>query len=614
MRRKSRTRTGDMSTLHVLRAGLIAGIVACLLAASAPAAAPVVEESIAPAQISIGESAQLRIKSSGSDVQPPALPVVPGLEFRVVEQLQGVEIIHGATLATTTTVVRVTPQVAGTFIIPQIAAKSQPLMLRVNPANVGGGPSVATPGISAGTGVGGGGIHMTEDGSAFVKLSADRREVYVGESVPIAIELGVRPGAVSSLNGLPALTGNDFTLNNLSRPPDRQETFIDGMPFVLLTWHTVLAPVKPGNFSLTVEVPLTVRLSTRPKREAQLEDQLGDPFMQRRFGATVKKDIKARSPPLDLAVSALPTEDQPPEFSGAVGTFKISSDISSAAAAAGDPLTLRMHVTGEGNFDRVDSTMLEHVEHWKTYPPTSSFKPSDAIGLKGEKIFEQPVVASIPGAQWLPAVTFAYFDPAARRYETVRTAPLSVTISPSAADTAPTAPKTASGIGVAGISLAALHPDRAAPGAFARSLMPLYLQPRFLALPTLLTLMLTWFRLRGRGDESFRAPLRDRRRSQAARRTLAQMEDAARAGDNARFFALARRTLQETLAVRWQMTPEQVTTEELDARLDRDEDGEEIRRLFALADEAEYAGQGLTGTDLSRWTHIVHRGTLERAP
>jgi hypothetical protein len=92
------------------------------------------------------------------------------------------------------------------------------------------------------------------------------------------------------------------------------------------------------------------------------------------------------------------------------------------------------------------------------------------------------------------------------------------------------------------------------------------------------------------------------------------MEDAARAGDNARFFALARRTLQETLAVRWQMTPEQVTTEELDARLDRDEDGEEIRRLFALADEAEYAGQGLTGTDLSRWTHIVHRGTLERAP
>jgi hypothetical protein len=612
MRRKSRTRIGDMSTIHVLRAGLIAGIIAWLLAASAFAAAPVIEETITPAQISIGESAQLRIKSSGTDVQPPALPVVPGLAFRVVEQLQGVELIHGATLATTTTVVQVTPQIAGTFIIPEIAAKSQPLMLRVNPANVGGGPSVVTPGISAGTTVGG--IRMTEDGSAFVKLSADRREVYVGESIPIAIELGVRPGVVSSLNGLPTLTGNDFTLNNLSRPPDRKETFIDGMPFVLLTWHTVLAPVKPGNFSLSVEVPLTVRLSTRPKREALLEDQLGDPFMQRRFGATVRKDIKAQSPPLDLAVSALPTGDQPPEFSGAVGTFKISSDISSASAAAGDPLTLRMHVTGTGNFDRVDSRMLEHVEHWKTYPPTSSFKSSDATGFKGEKVFEQPVVASMPGVQLLPAVTFAYFDPATRRYETARTAPLSIAISPSAADRAPTAPEAASGMGASEIPPAALRPDRTAPGVLARSLIPLYLQPRFLAVPSLLTLMLAWFRLRGPGDESYRASLRDRRRSQAARRVLAQMEDAARAGDSARFFALARRALQETLAVDWQTTPELVTTAEVDARLDRDGDGEDIRRLFALADEAEYAGRGLTGTDLSRWMQIVRRGTLERAP
>ena len=137
-----------------------------------------------------------------------------------------------------------------------------------------------------------------------------------------------------------------------------------------------------------------------------------------------------------MTVNALPTEDRPAEFSGAVGTFKISSDISSATAAAGDPLTLRMHVTGTGNFDRVDSAMLEHVEHWKTYPPTSSFKSADLLGFKGEKVFEQPVIASASGAQVLPALTFAYFDPAARRYETLRTSPLSVVISPSAADSA----------------------------------------------------------------------------------------------------------------------------------------------------------------------------------
>ena len=165
------------------------------------------------------------------------------------------------------------------------------------------------------------------------------------------------PDSSTSLNGLPTLVGSDdFTLNNLSRQPERNEQSIDGKPFTLLTWHSVLAAVKPGTFSLTVESPLTVRIRTGPQREAMLEDQLGDPFMQHFFGATVKKDIKVASPPVELTVSALPAEGRPPDFSGAVGTFKIASDLSSAAAAAGEPLTLRLHVTGSGNFDRVDSS------------------------------------------------------------------------------------------------------------------------------------------------------------------------------------------------------------------------------------------------------------------
>ena len=116
-----------------------------------------------------------------------------------------------------------------------------------------------------------------------------------------------------------------------------------------------------------------------------------------------KKDIKVASPPVELTVSTLPAEGRPPDFSGAVGSFKIATDLSSIAASAGDPLTLRLHVTGSGNFDRVDSTMLEHVEQWKTYPPKSTFKSSDALGYKGEKIFEQPLIASKPrraNASW----------------------------------------------------------------------------------------------------------------------------------------------------------------------------------------------------------------------
>ena len=133
--------------------------------------------------------------------------------------------------------------------------------------------------------------------------------------------------------------------------------------------------------------------------------------------------------------------------------------------------------------------MLEHVEQWKTYPPKSTFKSSDALGYKGEKTFEQPLIASKPGPQTLPGLTFSYFDPTTRRYETARSPPLSVTISPALADNTLTASQIAAGSAAtpANQSPRGFRPDHLASGTRASSLVPLYLQPRFLAIPSLLT-------------------------------------------------------------------------------------------------------------------------------
>ncbi|MEA3132244.1 MAG: hypothetical protein QOG17_90, partial [Gammaproteobacteria bacterium] len=350
-----------MRTNFICRAWLLATLTACSVAAPALAVAPLVKATIEPQQIAMGESAELTITSTGSGMEPVTLPEVSGLEFRVIGQSRRLEFVNGAALATTSIVVRVTPQTAGIFTIPGITPKSQPLVLRVNPDNGTGNSSSSgnARSLRPPAGSSAGGIRMTADGSAFIKLDLPKRDIYVGESIPVDIEVGMRAGFVTSLNGLPTLTGGEFTLNNLSHQPERVEKLIDGKPFTLLTWHSVLAAVKPGKFSLSVESPLTVRIRTRPQRDSMLDDLLGDPFMQNFFGATVPKDITVASPPSDLTVLPLPTEGRPPNYSGAVGSFKIASDISSTTAAAGDPLTLRMHVTGSGNFDRVDSAMLD---------------------------------------------------------------------------------------------------------------------------------------------------------------------------------------------------------------------------------------------------------------
>lgn len=590
---------------------------AFLLALPVQGGTPVVNATLDPVRISVGESARLTISRLGTSLESVKLPVVPGLEFRIIERSERPEVIHGASLAATILVVRVTPQVPGTFIIPALTPRSQPLVLRVDPDNGAGplrGPGGAVAGAPgaapAGTGEpGAAGVQMTANGSAFLRLSGPKGEIYVGESVPISIELGLRAGVVTSVNGLPAVTGGDFTLLNLSRQPARSERIIDGKPFVLLTWRSVLAAIKPGAFALAVETPLTVRVTARPLRESLLEDQLGDPFLQNFYGATVPKDVTIRSPTYQLRAMALPADGRPAGFSGAVGTFEISSDVSPATAAAGDPLTLRMRVSGSGNFDRVDSAMLAHLDQWKTYPPKSSFHARDAIGFQGEKVFEQPVIASNAGAQTLPGLTFSYFDPSTGRYQTARSAPLRVVISPSAADAALAAvPAAANGsANPASASLGGLRPDHVAAPRFVASLVPPYLQPRFLTIPPLLGLLFAggWLMIRRSASDPDARP-GGRALSRAAARALGRMQAAARAGDTASFLAEAREAL--LMAGPVMAGPAEATAQRAQGREGGPQygpDREEIRQLFALADEAKYSGAAPGAVDFARWTQIV---------
>jgi hypothetical protein len=446
------------------------------------------------------------------------------------------------------------------------------------------------------------GVQLQAGGAAFVHLAIPVRPIYEGESVPVEIDVGVRPGIVTSLNGLPTLKGSDFTFNNLSKQPERREEAIEGGTFVVLTWHSALAAVKPGEFSLSAEMPLTVKISTLSAADRAVASRLASPLLQSLYNGIAPKNITLASSAYKLQVLPLPTEGQPENFSGAVGDFQVSSDISPASVAVGEPLTLRLHISGAGNFDRVDATMFDHLDRWKTYPAKSSFTPSDAVGNEGEKVFEQPLIAAQPGEQSIPGLEFSYFNPNTRRYERAQSPPINVTIAASLASdslnalagTAKLKGATATG------TTQGLRPDHPPPQHSVSELKPLYFRLPFLALPTTLALILagSWFAVR---------PNAARATSKAVERALAQLAAAAQVGDYPSFFTAARKALLQTFAARWQMPADQITHAELKARLGTA--GEELEQLFALADEASYSDYQPGGTDFQRWLRLI-RGQL----
>jgi hypothetical protein len=440
----------------------------------------------------------------------------------------------------------------------------------------------------------------------------------------VEIQVGMRDGFVASINGLPKLNSSDFTLNNLSRQPEHVEKSVGGQAFTVYTWRSLLAAVKPGTYALSFETPMTVRVRTRPQRDSMLDDLLGDPFLQNIFGVTVPKNITVSSPGATIKVLPLPAQGKPADFSGAVGNFKISADVSSAKNTAGDPLTLRMHVTGSGNFDRVDSNMLEAGPEWKTYEPKATFSSTDPTGFRGEKTFEQPLIATQPGTQTIPPLTFNYFDPGTRSYETAHSAPLPVMVSPAANSaaneppplTAAAAPANKSGT-PADEAHTGLRPDHATTETHVDSLVPPYFRARFMAVPPVLALLFGsgWIALRRR-ERNAHDVLRERERirSQMIRASTEAMAAASARRDAASFFNSARSALQHSLSARWPDIPaEHLTLDELDTQLDG-ADKTDVHEIFTLADEANYSGHALTTADFDRWTQLVQRQIKGETP
>jgi hypothetical protein len=593
----------------VILSGLLLGIGGTLASAAET-------QRLEPATIGLGESAQLTIASDDRSAIDP--PMVAGLEFVAVGQSQRVESINGVTHASTSVTYQVNPQQVGVFTIPGAMSGVQPVVLTVNRGAVASGGAAATPGLPSGGAAGrpAGPAASTADGSAFVRLRLPTHELYVGETIPVDIEVGTRDGAVASLNGPPTLNGDAFTLNKLSAKPQRAEELIDGAPFTVFTWHSTLAAVKPGTLSLTMETPLTVRIRAAARHDggllgdSGLDELFDDPNLQSFLGGTTEREITVSSRPTSFTVKALPPGDRPANFSGAVGHFTVSSDLSADKAVAGDPITLRMHVTGTGNFDRVNTRMLHDIEDFKTYAPTAAFQPADELGYRGEKTFEQPLIGTEPGSRSLPPLSFSWFDPTTGHYAEAHTPAFQVAITPlptaaaafginatlpAASGAKPPAFKSRDSVG--------LYPDHPQSDRGSKSLLPHYYQPAYLIAPSALAFawlgLGVWMRRR---DLARSSSVGEHAQMLRTGPLLAQMDEAGAANNAALFFTAARLAVARALALKWHLTPDDVTLEQVDARL-----GEKApaSQLFKLADEARYSKVTLTAIDFKYWKQIV---------
>jgi hypothetical protein len=126
-----------------------------------------------------------------------------------------------------------------------------------------------------------------------------------------------------------------------------------------------------------------------------------------------------------LTVMPLPERGRPDSFTGAVGQFRVRATVEPIRAEVGEAVALVVEVIGRGNIKALPAPLLPEFESVEVFPPTEDAEPqigSDAV--TGTKEFSWVLVPRKPGSIEIPAIRYAYFDPASARYAEASTAPM----------------------------------------------------------------------------------------------------------------------------------------------------------------------------------------------
>ena len=108
------------------------------------------------------------------------------------------------------------------------------------------------------------------------------------------------------------------------------------------------------------------------------------------------KTSHPRDGPGQCPVPALPEQNKPANFSGAVGSFTMSATAGPTTVTVGDPITVRVQISGRGALDAVTLPAQDAWQNFKTYPPTTKVETSDQFGFQGTKTLSKSSRRKMP--------------------------------------------------------------------------------------------------------------------------------------------------------------------------------------------------------------------------
>ncbi len=397
-----------------------------------------VQAAIGQQEAYVGEPIDFQIQVSGSS--HPSQPDLSELKKNFIVKPNGggpnnstsVTIINGKMTKTVKNeyifAYTLTAKKAGAFIIPSIRVNVEGRQYRTSPISV----LIRKPTTS-------------DDYKLRLKLSKEK--CYVGEPVKLTVVWYLNKDVRGFDITLPILDEPDLFIAdppvNLSGagvinlpvdgkqvPGIQSQERLDGKIYTTISFSKILIPKKAGLIDIApanIVCESLVGYRSRTKRSSDPFDMFADfsPFGSRR--RAVYKRVVVQSNGLQLNVLPLPEKGRPGNFAGHIGKYHITTTATPRDVSVGDPITLKIIISGPEYLDHVAPPDLAHQEDL-----IHDFKVPEDIG-DGEVtqygiVFTQTLRALRPDVKEIPPIKLPYFDPDAGKYKVAESAAIPIKV------------------------------------------------------------------------------------------------------------------------------------------------------------------------------------------
>ncbi len=354
-----------------------------------------------PQEISLDESATLRIRADGHALNGvPSLSLPAGLSVQRTSQ-QSIQVNRVRQMVYEYGLQASQP---GTYTIGPYTINADGRNHTIGPVTL----KVVPPRIHERTDI------------AFVTLETSSPKVFVQQPVELTLTF-------FSEHPVDEITLSDFNTEGLQlgewRNVPTRDQVVNGKRYQVRRYQSTAVPMTSATFDLSPTFRLDVLVSS---------DQLDRNAFGMMFRRQERKTLRLQAPLVRLEVQAPPAAGRPEGYQGAVGRFTLQASAGPTDVAAGDPVTVRVQLSGRGGLRNVLPPSYPENRDLKTYDARLVEEEVNADGTAGRKTLEQVVIPRHAGVTELPALRLSFFDPEKGRYETLVQGPFPLRVQPSA--------------------------------------------------------------------------------------------------------------------------------------------------------------------------------------